>query len=340
MTDSSDLASVQAYISGCNLNFLPGWKPNSPCQVSLLAQGEYNTNYRVEQGNSIWVLRLNRGSQMNRADQIRYEYNALQLLEKSGFTPCAYGVDDSRIGLPEGILWMEYLPGDPLDYRRDLEDAARLFARLHSHPIPADHGLISEVNPLSMMFEECKSLLATYLESELADPDLTLFFRELLDYADHARHKERFYLSDPWPCLINTEVNSGNFIANRPQQTLHLVDWEKPLWGDPSQDISHFCAPMTTLWKTNYRLSEAEKLNFLRVYADSIGDLHLRDTIRDRVKLRDPFTYLRGIAWSAMAWVNYQTGSHINRNVDTFWKISSYLDLNFLRDLFNPFMEN
>ena len=56
----------------------------------------------------------------------------------------------------------------------------------------------------------------------------------------------------------------------------------------------------------------------------------------ERVRLRDPFNCLRGISWSAMAWVTYQTGEHALRNEDTFRKVSAYLDLGFLRSLFDP----
>jgi hypothetical protein len=35
-----------------------------------------------------------------------------------------------------------------------------------------------------------------------------------------------------------------------------------------------------------------------------------------------------------MAWVSYQSGQHAVRNADTFRKVSSYLQLDFLRELF------
>lgn len=117
------------------------------------------------------------------------------------------------------------------------------------------------------------------------------------------------------------------------------MDWEKPLWGDPSQDLSHFSVPTTTLWKTDYRMSVADKRAFLDAYRAAIPDVHLRDTIDERVSLRDPFNCLRGISWSAMAWVTYQTGEHAVRNADTFRKVSAYLDLGFVRGLFDPYME-
>jgi aminoglycoside phosphotransferase (APT) family kinase protein len=234
---------------------------------------------------------------------------------------------------------MEYLPGEKLDYRHDLQDAARLFARIHAQPVdPAQNHLIREERPLSMTLEECSRLLPVYLESDLADPALRAYLAEVLDWAEDTRHKEAYFVSDPCPCIINTEVNSGNFVANRTRGTLHLVDWEKPLWGDPSQDLSHFCAPMTTLWKTDYRMTADDKQRFIDTYRASISDAHLRDTIWERVRLRDPFNYLRGISWSAMAWVTYQTGDHAIKNQDTFLKASSYLDLDFLREMFDPYL--
>jgi hypothetical protein len=116
------------------------------------------------------------------------------------------------------------------------------------------------------------------------------------------------------------------------------VDWEKPLWGDPSQDLSHFCVPTTTLWKTGYRMSPEDKRAFLDAYRAALSDPHLRDTIADRVRLRDPFNCLRGISWSAMAWVRYQTGKHVLQNRDTFIKMSQYLELEFVRSLFEPYL--
>ena len=65
--------------------------------------------------------------------------------------------------------------------------------------------------------------------------------------------------SDQVPLKINTEVNSGNFIGNCERNTLHSVEWKKFHYGDPSQNLSHICAPMTTLSSTNYRMTSEEK---------------------------------------------------------------------------------
>jgi aminoglycoside phosphotransferase (APT) family kinase protein len=150
--------------------------------------------------------------------------------------------------------------------------------------------------------------------------------------------RERFFQEDPWPCIVNTEVNSGNFIVDRERENLYLVDWEMPRYGDPSQDLSHFCSPLTTLWKTRYRMPERQKRTFIRAYASHHRDRHLQDTIGDRVQLRDPFVLLRGISWSAMGWVAYQTDYDGVRNPDTWATLQRYLDLEFIRSLFDPFL--
>ena len=129
----------------------------------------------------------------------------------------------------------------------------------------------------------------------------------MVTWAETAKEKEHYFLDDPWLCIVNTEVNSGNFIVNRTQQTTHLIDWEMPRWGDPSTDLCHFCSPLTTLWKTNFRFSPDSINLFIREYKQNIRSTHLRDTLDERMRLKFPFVLLRGISWSAMAWVAYQT---------------------------------
>ena len=309
--------------------------------VTPLAQGEYNLNYLISSDTLNLVFRVNIGTQINREDQIVYEFKALNLLKKSGVTPLPHFADDTRDFFDRGILVMEYLPGVPLDYNRDLTAAARLFAKTHQIPVPEEKNhLIREDAPLSLIYEECAGLLQTYLNSELADPAIRDYLRELIHWADENRTSEVYYQADPWPCIVNTEVNSGNFIANRKKGTLHLVDWEMPRWGDPSQDLAHFCSPLTTLWKTTWRMTDENKHDFMEAYSRQICDPHLRDTLAERVRLRDPFVYMRGISWSAMGWVAYQTRFEGMQNPDTWTKLQQYMNLEFIRSLFDPFLQN
>ncbi len=320
---------------------VPGWSPDGHYSVTPLAQGEYSMNFTVRQGAAIWVLRINTGSQigLSNAEQIQYEYRTLELLNPSGIAPAPFFLDDSLTYLPYGVFGMAYLPGERLDYHRDLADAARVLARYHQLKVPEKQNhLIREEHPLSLTYERCARMLKVYFESDLADPTLAGCLREVQSWADEARHQERYYLADPWNCIINTEVNNSNWIANRDAGTLRLVDWEKPLWGDPSQDLSHFRVPTTTLWKTDVVLTEDQKGGMMAAYKQALTDAHLRDTIEERTRLRDPFNCLRGVSWCAMAWVQYQRGDHLLRNEDTFRKLKMYTDPVFVRGLFDSYL--
>jgi aminoglycoside phosphotransferase (APT) family kinase protein len=335
------LPKVQAYINERNWQHVPVLAGRQ-FTVAPLAQGEYNLNYLISatDGTANLVFRVNIGTQIDRDDQIIYEYRALQLLQSSGFTPRPYFVDDNRDFFDRGILIMEYLPGAPLDYEVDLEAAARLLAGIHQTIVyESENHLIREDAPLTLIFEECRQLLSQYFQSELAQPEIRDYLQQVIDWADAARSRERYYRQDPWPCIVNTEVNSGNFIVNRSKGTIHLVDWEMPRWGDPSQDICHFCSPLTTLWKTGYRMSPATRQHFLATYRQSIADRHLRETLDERIRLREPFVRLRGISWSAMGWVAYQTEFEGMKNPDTWQTLQRYMDLDFIRTVFDRFLK-
>ena len=91
------------------LGLPPDWQP----VLQPLGQGEYNVNYTFLHpitGQKL-VLLLNRGSQMHLADQIGYEFSALEYLLPSGRTPRPLLCSRTH-----NLLVMEWLPGRPLDY--------------------------------------------------------------------------------------------------------------------------------------------------------------------------------------------------------------------------------
>ena len=67
------------------------------------------------------------------------------------------------------------------------------------------------------------------------------------------------------------ELNSTNFLIGGEGKPNYLIDWEKPLFGDPAQDLGHFLAPTTTFWKTDVILKEEEIENFLNEYLKCVG---------------------------------------------------------------------
>ena len=307
-------------------------------EASFLAQGEYNLNFLIKADNKKVVLRLNTGSQMDLDNQIKYEYNALEYLEKSGVTPKPLLLDDREQELPLGMLVMNYLPGRSMHYREDLLDAARVLAKVHDVEVPEDHKLITEAKPLSGIWKECAELVPTYLNSELGKYEVKKIIDKMVTELDDLRSNEQDIMDLLPYSFVNTEVNSGNFIINEEDDEAYLVDWEKPLVTSPLQDLSHFMVPTTTLWKTDYQLDQSERDDFLTAYCEE-RDLSKNTfkEMKEALEIFDKFSAMRGISWSAMAWVEYQQPDRMLKNQDTFETMDQYLTEEFLSDLFPEF---
>ncbi|AGB41131.1 putative homoserine kinase type II (protein kinase fold) [Halobacteroides halobius DSM 5150] len=304
-------------------------------QVSFLAQGEYNINFLLTSNEDKFVLRLNTGSQMHLNNQIKYEYQALNYLQPSGVTPKPLLLDDTCDQLPLGMLVMEYLPGRSLDYRKDLTKAAQVLARVHEVEVPQNHQLIVEEKPLSGIWKESSELVPIYLDSPLGKDNIKQFLERMVAKLDELRREEEEIMNLLPYSIVNTEVNSGNFLVDDKHKAAYLVDWEKPLVTSPLQDISHFMVPTTTLWKTDYRLTEEDRARFLQAYCDERGlDNEKLAEIKKALDVFDKFSAMRGISWSAMAWIEYQQPDRLLKNEDTFRTMDAYLQEEFLADLF------
>ena len=303
-------------------------------ELEFLAQGEYNINYLIKDGEDKFVIRINLGSQMNLDNQIAYEFNALETLVPSGVTPRPFLIDDSQDKLPYGMLVMEYLSGRSLEYQKDLKQAAEVFAAVHEVDTEDENKIIREEKPLTAVWDECSQLIDKYLDSELADKEIKSFLNKIRDKLYLEKEKEADILSLLPESIVNTEVNSGNFIINEKEDEANLVDWEKPLITTPVQDLSHFMVPTTTLWKTNFIFNQAEEEEFLHHYIDTRNlDISYRELL-SALEIFNKFSAMRGISWSAMAWVEYQQPDRLIKNSDTFKTIESYLRRDFLEMLF------
>lgn len=302
-------------------------------EVKFLAQGEYNINFTIDSFNNKYVFRVNTGSQLQLDNQIGYEFSSLKYLEKSSVTPRVFFVDGSKMFFDYGILIMEFLEGYPLDYDRDLKEAANIFSKIHSLDINKDNHFIIEENIFSHRIAEGERLLENIWDSDVVDKDIKLFFHKFLDWAKVNRSKEKYFIDEPWHVINNTEVNSHNFIIG---EKAYLIDWEKPVISDPAQDLTQFLSPTTTLWKTDYILSSDEKEEFFKEY---INGLSCKDkNIRERVNLYTPYLYLRALGWCAHAFVEYHDPNKEIKNMDTFKKIKEYLDMDFMEGLLRDYM--
>lgn len=300
----------------------------------LLAQGEYNINYAFTHpvtGKKL-LLRVNCGSQIHLEHQIEYEAHALNLIKDSGRTPKVLYVDGSKELLDHGILVMEYLPGHAMDYTTELMLAAPCLADIHSIRIPeSEEILIRPQNPLKAILDECEEMFKVYAESPLGEEEKKAYIRELLNLG--WKREAKTQLESGYQCCINTELNSTNFLINGEDKHNYLIDWEKPLFGNPAQDLGHFLAPTTTFWKTDVILTSEEIEHFIDTYIEAAGDRFETGMVREHTHAFIPITCLRGITWCAMAWVQYQQPDKLIFNESTFQKLNAYLDMDFLRNI-------
>ena len=300
-------------------------------EFSLLGQGEYNINYVFAHPvtDKKLVLRINRGSQMHLKDQIGYEFSALQNLIPSGRTP------KPLLCSPEhALLVMQWLPGSALDYRRDMKTAARILADIHSVPVPENCHLIRPQAPAQAIYEECLQMVQHYFDWEEADPQVVGLLQDLICEIGTLPLEEP---SDAPVCMVNTELNSGNFLICE-DGAGYLVDWEKPLLSEPAQDLGHFLAPTTTFWKTDVILTPEEVRQFAADYVEAVADRMDCSTLSKRLPLYFTVTCLRGVTWCAMAYREYCQPGRALRNEDTFRKLKAYLTPAFLQNLLDNYV--
>ena len=322
---------LASYLKSEEFLSLLGLPAGTELAFSLLGQGEYNINYvflHPVTGQKL-VLRLNTGSQMHLDNQIEYEYAALEHLVPSTRTP------KPLLCIPEKkLLVMEWLPGAALDYRTDMDIAAGILADIHSVPVPENCGLIRPAAPAKAIYEECLEMVQHYFDWEEADPAVTGLLRQLVSEIGRLPLEAP---SDAPTCIVNTELNSGNFLID-PTGHSHLVDWEKPLLSEPAQDLGHFLAPTTTFWKTDVILTPEEVKDFTAKYIAAVDGRMDCTTLAARLPLFFTVTCLRGVTWCAMAYREYCQPGRELRNEDTFRKLKAYLEPAFLQNLLDNYV--
>ena len=298
---------------------LPG-----PISATFLARGEYNENYLVRASGKKYVFRINHGSQLGLSDQIGYEFKALQAVAPSKATPKPFFVDPAPHGLPGGVLLMQYLPGGPLDYRRDMDKAGEIFARIHALPPSAE--LLVQADPVRDIAAESLAMLNRYPDHARKDVRADLLAYH--DYILRLGEEQGALFRTEAPAMVNTEVNSGNFCIG--DQGAFLVDWEKAVVSSRYQDLGHFVCPTTTLWKTDITLGPDAKQRFLAAYAGKLAELGAvvpsMDALSAGTEILSKTVILRGLSWCYMAWHEYAASGRTLKNADTFAVIKRYLD--------------
>ena len=324
--------------SGEFCNFL-GINPGDEVDFELLAHGEYNLNYlfRNPSTGKKLVLRIPMGSQMHLDNQVRYEFEALRLLESTQRTPKPFYIDDTKSAIPYGFLVMNFIQGRPLEYEQDLELAVLCLADIHNHASFEKTHLLTPTNPLAAIFKECETMAACYMNSNLASPDSKRLLSLLLERGqDIVKNTITFFGTR---CIVNTELNSGNFLVNERDKKAYLVDWEKPVFAFPGQDLGHFLAPTTTLWKTDVILNERKIQGVMKNYCDVSYLYHDPDVLWEHTKPYYVMNCLRGVTWCSMAWVEYNNPQRVLKDAFTFEKIKTYIAPEFLERILNDYLD-
>lgn len=293
--------------------------------AKFYAKGEYNANFLINGGKEL--LRIALDSQMHLDNQIAYEYKALEALESSGVVPKVLKLVENTELIERGYLIEEFVHGRPLDYTTDLEIAASLLASVHSVDIEKGSHLIHAKQPFQTMYNEFIELFAKYQSWDQKDPEAEQLISGMLEQI------KAMGLDDliEHPSIINTELNSHNFIIN-PEGNSYVIDWEKPLISDKEQDLAHFLVPTTTLWKTDVAFDSDDLRTFITHYnrVSMTGDV-------DESKLNKYmiFTCLRGITWCAMAAVQYHEALSNNQEVDDYTHnvIKEFTSIPFLENI-------
>ena len=335
-------------------------------EYAFLARGEYNENFVFSHPKSgkRYVLRVNHGSQMQLKKQVSYEAHALSLLEKSGRVPKVYYVEEKG---DKGILLMEFLEGRALCYETDLPVAGQILADIHSTEYEREKDLgelrlLSPENPLYAMLSESSSLLKSYELSPFMEEEIYNRMHSLWKRGVNLERKYAKTLSSKDFCIINTELNSGNFLIQSEERkdklaasngqskenckdingkdvSSYLIDWEKPLYAHFAQDLGHFLAPTTSFWKTDCILHEKDKALFFHAYKEALEGRRDFTGIEEQTELFILFNCIRGLSWCTYAYAEYQKGRDI-QNEDTFRKIKAYLTDPFLSGVEELFLES
>jgi aminoglycoside phosphotransferase (APT) family kinase protein len=294
------------------------WVRSTP-KISFLAAGEYNQNFLVQCGNKRLVFRINHGSQLGLDDQIGYEFKVLQCVAPSGVTPRPVRVHPDHRPFGGGVMLMQHLPGEALVYERDLERAAGIFARIHALP-PCPQLLVQE-DPIAAIASESLTLINRYQGHAL-----TRQRARLLDY--HGRivrlgEDNRALFAADRLCVVNTEVNSGNFLIS-PEEAF-LVDWEKAVVSSRHQDLGHFLAPTTTLWKSETLFTPRQKNAFLQAYHRQLPEPPALEELRHLSRIMEQVIILRGLSWCFMAHHEYTHAAKSLTDAGTRSKIELYM---------------
>ena len=304
-----------------------------------LKQGEHNANFTFTHPRTRQklVLRVNYISQLELDDQVGYEYRALRFLEPSGRVPRARYLDSSKQLDGHGALVVDFHEGRYPVFKSadDMARVAAMLADVHAVPVGADCPLQRPGDPLRAQYEECAGYFATYRASALANPAVCKTIGNMLDLAERALDAP--YDPADSAHVQNTEAVSDHFLLLGDGADDHMVDWEKPIVGEVAQDVAYFLSPTTTIWTSGEKhvFSPREREAFVDAYWSAVDNRFEMGRFEQRFDAYVKTNCMRGITWSANAWVEYHDPARPLKNPETFELLKMYLSPEFLEQCFS-----
>ena len=321
-----------------------------------LGKGEHNENYvfTASASGKRYVLRINVLPQPFHKNQVRYEYDALRLLEKSGRAPHALFVDDSPDKPAHGALVESFCDGDVLDFDRlrpgDLRCAAQIMADIHSAPVPLGCRLHSPADPLRELYDECIGRFEYYLRSGFEEPRITRWMERYIAEAQSAlettlRPEDRSH-------IINTETLASHFLIPQGAASIaaqassaglgrfcpepgSFVDWERPIIGEVAQDLAFFVAPTTTYWDSEFLFPRSHIESFLNDYWRAVDGRFEAGAFEERFWAYFRISVFRSAMWCCKAIARYKAKSGTYKTEKTIGKLPIYLSDEFNERIFD-----
>jgi thiamine kinase-like enzyme len=286
---------------------------SSHCQLSLLAHGEANVIFQLDQTSLVRVT-VNTPNQRfagNLSQLTQFEQLILQYLQDSqiGHTFHRSQLEPSH-DFPYTYLMTNYLSGEPLDYSQShLQKCAKTLAHLHRLPRQNGYAIESLMQhlpvarqPLMLFWQESKLYAQPYLDSPDAEPEIVQMLHQLLTTAEAKLTAQQSLDQYPYLCLVHSDHTYENWVINH--QQAHLIDWEWAEIGSPAGDLGHFLSPVTIARRHDHRLSLADQTFFLNHYYEALADESLITTIQNHFAAFGAYPAVRSLCWTAGYWVS------------------------------------
>ena len=302
-------------------------------KVVFLTESESNINFLIDVGAEKYIFRLSKNSQLGLRNQIKYEYDALKILEKSYVTPRTFFLDDSTTFFDYGVLIMQYIKGRRLEYQRDFHEVAKTFGKIHSlnlDKIDVSNFIVRD-DIIDDCLEKSRVNLKKFFKSPKIDANVKIKINDFLEWGEKNKKCKKFFEKDKWQVINNTEPHLDNFVISDRNRKAYLLDWEKPVIADPSIELSYFLSPVTTMWTGNYAFSEDEKDDFFKTYIMYL-DKRDRDIV-ERVKIYTPYICLKELSKLANRLLVYENDTGTNKDINEYKKLKEYINIEFMEYL-------